>query len=412
MAACGNFGNVAQNDCEDCVQVVKTTKRVQIPCTRNTYKQYTVKVPRQVEERVPREEMYTDVETRTKQVPYTENRNEERVRMEARSFQVPVQKTNTRMVSVTRKMPKTVYVDVTTQVPQQYTETVMECRTKQVPVKYNVAVPVTKYKTVEESVPVQKKRIVHDNVVKTVYDTQVRTQCVPVTKMVTKTVPVYNVVARPPAACPQGMDCGQDDNNVVHSADMSGGYAGSQAGGYAGSQAGGYAQAGYASAQMGAAMGGAQMGAAMGAQMAAGAMGGAAQMGASAMGGQAGMMAAGGAMGAQAAAGAMGAQMSAAGSAMGPRGGYGGQMGGRGDDYKTEFQSLDRNGDGRIDFAEYQRARGAAQAGAAAGGAGFNAGAASGGASAAGSVRGSMRQDMAPRPGQVPVQREQARGGY
>merc|ERR1719278_2519780 len=200
MAACGNFGNVQRdNDCEDCVQVVKTTKKVHIPCTRNTFKQYTVKVPRQVNETVPREEMYTDVVTRKKQVPYTENRNEERVRMETQSFQVPVQKTNTRMVTVTKKMPKTVWVDVTTQVPQQYTQTVMECRTKQVPVKYNVALPVTKYKTVEEQVPVQKKRIVNDTIVKTVYDTQVRTQCVPVTKMVTKMVPVYNVVARPPA---------------------------------------------------------------------------------------------------------------------------------------------------------------------------------------------------------------------
>merc|ERR1719510_2189126 len=150
-------------------------------------------------------------------------------------------------------------------------------------------------------------------------------------------------------------------------------------------------------------------GGAMGAQIAAGAMRGVAQMAAGgvAMGGQmaamGGQMAAGGAMAGQMAAGAMRG---------GGQAGYRGQMGGRGDDYKSEFQSLDRNGDGRIDFAEYQRARGGAQAGAAAGGAGFNAGAASGGASAAGSVRGSMRHDMAPRAGQAPVQREQARGGY
>merc|ERR1719242_904806 len=121
---------------------------------------------------------------------------------------------------------------------------------------------------------------------------------------------------------------------------------------------------------------------------------------------------AGGAMGGQmAAGGAMGGQMAAAAMRGGAQAGYRGQMGGRGEDFKSEFQSLDRNGDGRIDFAEYQRARGAAQAGAAAG-AGFAAGAAQGGASAAGSVRGSMRHDMAPRAGQAPVQREQARGGY
>jgi len=51
MSACGVSAN---EDTESCVRVVKNFKTVQVPCTRNTYKQYTVKVPRQVTEQVPR----------------------------------------------------------------------------------------------------------------------------------------------------------------------------------------------------------------------------------------------------------------------------------------------------------------------------------------------------------------------
>merc|ERR1719499_2278921 len=76
----------ADGDCEDCVQVVKTTKRVRVPCHRNTYKSYTVKVPRQVTEQVERKVNYTDYESRQKQVPYTINRtNRTPLRSHARS---------------------------------------------------------------------------------------------------------------------------------------------------------------------------------------------------------------------------------------------------------------------------------------------------------------------------------------
>merc|ERR1719419_1572382 len=47
-----------------------------------------------------------------------------------------------------------------------------------------------------------------DTKIKTVYDTQVRTRCVPETKIVTKQIPVYNVVATPAPPCPPGADCG------------------------------------------------------------------------------------------------------------------------------------------------------------------------------------------------------------
>merc|ERR1719470_404409 len=119
---------------------------------------------------------YTDYETRSKQVPYTVTKSERRVRMESRKYQVPVTK--------------------------YYKKTVMETREKQVPVPYYVNVPETKYRTVTEQVPVQRSKVQMDDVVKTVYDMQTRTRCVPQTKMVTKQIPVYRVVAKPAPPCP------------------------------------------------------------------------------------------------------------------------------------------------------------------------------------------------------------------
>jgi len=179
MAACGQTDN-----CDDCVQVIRDTKTVEVPCTRNVYQPYTVKVPRQVTEKVPRTVNYTDYETRSKQVPYTVTKSERRVRMETQKYQVPVTK--------------------------YYKKTVMETRERQVPVEYFVNVPETKYRTVTEQVPVQRQKVEMDSVVKTVYDTQTRTRCVPETKMVMKQIPVYSVVPKPAPPCPPEVDCGDD----------------------------------------------------------------------------------------------------------------------------------------------------------------------------------------------------------
>merc|ERR1719150_2350448 len=195
------------DDCEDCTQLVASTKRVSVPCTRNEYRQYTVKVPRQVTEQVPRTVQYTEMCTKDKVVTYTANRTETRYRDEQQCYTVNVPCKKTRMVTVTKKVPKTVYVDVTEQVPQEYTDMVAEQRTKSVRIPYQVTVPETRCKTVQEQVPVTKTRTEYDNVTRTVYDTQLRTQCVPVTKMVTKEIPVYNVVPKTPAPC--DTDCGQ-----------------------------------------------------------------------------------------------------------------------------------------------------------------------------------------------------------
>jgi len=182
MASCG--ADKMSDNCDDCVQIVRNMKTVQVPCTRNTYKQYTVKVPRQVTEKVPRTVQYTDYETRTKQVPYTVNRSERRTRMETQKYQAPVTK--------------------------YYKTTVMETRERQVPVPYYVNVPETKYRTVSEQVPVQKSKVQMDSVVKTVYDTQTRTRCVPQTRMISKQIPVYNVIPRPAPPCPPETLNGRD----------------------------------------------------------------------------------------------------------------------------------------------------------------------------------------------------------
>merc|ERR1719427_1479942 len=183
MAYCGSGDS---EDWDNLVKVVSNYKTVQVPCTRNKCKQYTVKVPRQVSEQVPRTVRYTDFEPRQKQVPYTDYRSERRTRMETQKYQVPVTTTHTRMVPMTKKVPKTVYVDVTTQVPQSYKKTTMQTKERQVPVPYFVNVPETKYRTVTEQVPVQKTKTQMDTVTKTVYDNQVRTRCVPETKIVSK----------------------------------------------------------------------------------------------------------------------------------------------------------------------------------------------------------------------------------
>merc|ERR1712212_686624 len=110
------------------------------------------------------------------------------------------------------------YVDVTENVPQNYTTTIMQTRERQVPVPYFENVPETKYRTVTEQVPVPRSKVVMDTNIRTVYDTQVRTRCVPETKMVSKQIPVYNVVARPAPPCPPGADCGSsivDDFNRI-----------------------------------------------------------------------------------------------------------------------------------------------------------------------------------------------------
>merc|ERR1719410_1748628 len=242
------------NDAEwqNAVDLKVSTQKVTVPCTRNTYKQYSVKVPRVVREKVPRTVKYVDMEKRTKQVPYTTNRVETRYRNEMKSYQAPVTRRVTKMVTVKTKQPKTIMVDVVKQVPKTEMKTTMVNKQKNVRVPYQVNLKETKYSTVTEQVPVNKTKVVMEDRVRIVHDTQVRTRCVPVTKMVTKQIPVYTVVAKPAGSCPPGTDCGSG---------MGGGMA---AGGMAvGGAAIGGAAMGAGGAIVGGAIGGAAMGGAM-----------------------------------------------------------------------------------------------------------------------------------------------------
>merc|ERR1719410_971122 len=113
------------------------------------------------------------------------------------------------MVAVKSKEPRTIMVDVVKQVPKTEMKTTMVNKTKTVRVPYTVNLKETKFQTVTEQVPVNKSKVVMEDRVRIVHDTQVRTRCVPVTKMVTKQIPVYTVVAKPQGPCPPGTDCGQ-----------------------------------------------------------------------------------------------------------------------------------------------------------------------------------------------------------
>jgi len=191
MAACGY--NAAQPpSCDDCLRVVKTTKTVHVPCKYNTYKKVKVKVPRQVNEQVPRTVKYTDYETRQTEVPYTVTRPERRTRVETQKYQVPVKRCYT----------------------------VMQTKEKQVEVPYYVDVPFTKYRTETQQVPVERTKVLMDTITKTVYDTQVRRQCVPQSRMCSKELPLYNVVAKPCGDCPA--DELVDDFSVINGSAVNG----------------------------------------------------------------------------------------------------------------------------------------------------------------------------------------------
>merc|ERR1719336_2892289 len=225
----GGGAQADESEWQNAVDLKVSTQKVTVPCTRNTYKQYTVKVPRVVREKVPRSVKYVDMEKRTKTVPYTINRTETRYRNDVQTYQAPVTRQVTRMVSVKSKEPRTIMVDVVKQVPKTEMKTTMVTKSKSVRVPYAVNLKETKFSTVTEQVPVNKTKVVVEDRVRTVFDTQVRTRCTPVTKMVTKQIPVYTVVAKPQGPCPPGTDCGQAGGD--YGGGMGGGMGGGAMGG-------------------------------------------------------------------------------------------------------------------------------------------------------------------------------------
>jgi len=217
MATCGCSQNESS---DDCVEITKHSETDQVKCIKNTDKQYTVKVPCEITEKVPRTVQYTDIEGRQKQAPYIDTRSERGTHMETQKYQVPIATTHTKITPVRQNVPKTVYINITTQIPRSYRRTMMQTREIQGTVPCYVRAPETRFWTVTEQVPVQEGMVYMNSMVNTVYDTQVRTRLVPETKIVTKQIPVKDVVTKYASACPTGVDSStgdvMTDSNLNH----------------------------------------------------------------------------------------------------------------------------------------------------------------------------------------------------
>merc|ERR1719273_1060698 len=157
MAMGGGGGD--GGDCEDCVKVVKTMKQVRVPCHRNEYKQYTVKVPKCITETVPQTINYTAMENRQQTVKVQEFRKEKRMKYVNQKITVPDVKCVTKMVKITKKVPKTIYVNMTTEEPRQNIVHGTKTIHKTIRIPYEASVPITSYKTINYNVPVQKSKI-------------------------------------------------------------------------------------------------------------------------------------------------------------------------------------------------------------------------------------------------------------
>merc|ERR1719266_343680 len=83
-------------------------------------------------------------------------------------------------------------------------KTVMEPAQRTITVPHTVQVPETKYRPVNFQVPVQRFKTEYETRFDTVFDTVERQVCTPVTKMVTKRIPVTTVHAKPATPCPPG----------------------------------------------------------------------------------------------------------------------------------------------------------------------------------------------------------------
>jgi len=190
-------GQVCGNECFD---IVKSSQTYTVPCTKQVREIYTVQVPKTKAVTVNKQVPYIDYETKTKQVPYryvdrqTVTRNVPTCRtipmIKNVCTSVPSRRRGFgfgRQCYVKKKCPRTVYVR------QRCCQQRSFCQ----------SIPRIGWKSVEENVPVQKFRNETEVKYKTekVPERRVRTRTV--TKMVNKTVPVYNVVKKPDPVVPQ-----------------------------------------------------------------------------------------------------------------------------------------------------------------------------------------------------------------
>merc|ERR1719159_379832 len=102
-------------------------------------------------------------------------------------------------VPVTRNKYRVVNYTVPQTVPYTDYATVTRTRTVTKQVPKTILVPQNTVEPYQTTVPVTKQ--------KTIMVNKQRTTCTPVTKMVTRRVPVVNVVPRPPPPCPPQTQC-------------------------------------------------------------------------------------------------------------------------------------------------------------------------------------------------------------
>jgi len=183
---------------DDCVQIMRTTKRVTIPCTRNVTSNITVQVPRTVVDKIPEQVPYQTCEARSRVVPYTSHREEVRYGDQYQNYTEMVPKQRTTHVTVKRKVPKMVYVDEEVTIPKQETFFVPEVRQRKVRVPWKVQVPETRYRNETYHVPVTKYKTVTKEVPRTVYEPQTRQRCTQETKMVSVNLPDFYALPKAP----------------------------------------------------------------------------------------------------------------------------------------------------------------------------------------------------------------------
>jgi len=194
--------NTAQGQCvgNECFDIVKSSQTYTVPCTRQVREAYTVQVPKTKVFTINKQVPYIDYETKMKRVPYQYVDRQTVTRNVPTCRTVPMVRnvcTNVRsrrrgfgfgrQCYVKKRCPRTVYV------------TQRGCQQR----RFCQSTPKIGWKTVPESVPVQR--------VKNKTELQYKTENVPerryrtrtVTTMVNKTVPVYNVVKKPEPVTPQ-----------------------------------------------------------------------------------------------------------------------------------------------------------------------------------------------------------------
>jgi len=190
-------GQVCGNECFD---IVKSSQTYTVPCTRSVREAYTINVAKQKAITVNKQVPYIDYETRSEQVPYQYVDRQTVTRNVPTCRTVPMIKNVCTSVRSRRRglgfgrrcyvkkmCPKTVYVNQ------------KSCQQR----RFCQSIPRTGWRTVKKSVPVKKFRNETDVQYKTERVPEVRYRTRTVTKMVNKTVPVYNVVTKPQTGAQQ-----------------------------------------------------------------------------------------------------------------------------------------------------------------------------------------------------------------